>query len=353
MSRYELVHLYALDGSRQESVALAPLLKRSLEPFVGECIQNARILCTPLNQRMDSALLDPDRLESRPRLLNLDPEWNFLLITVEHEGEVIYHHAHTVDEVIGRPLEAQLDHLDEAALPLGYSLRSIRVEIERRRPAVQGEFALSGRPRQPHFRMRPIPDPPLPLASLEDWKLTPPADAASSVLTVILHEAVAQALYATLPLSEVTEEGGFLVGYAYRDRDHPGRYLLEVIAAPPAEHTGGSLLHLEFTGDSFAHIKRQLAHDYGGAALLGWYHTHLFPATASFGLSTIDVNLHRTTFKRPWQVAGLINVDHHAKRTLRFYGSDGEWLSLCPFVAAATSTSDSAESRQVFISKDA
>ena len=88
-------------------------------------------------------------------------------------------------------------------------------------------------------------------------------------------------------------------------------------------------LHLTFTGDSFSAVKRSLREGPSGDRLLGWFHTHLFPATDEMGLSSVDLRLHFSTFTIPWQVAGLINLDG-AGRTLRFYVRRGDGMALCP-----------------------
>ena len=48
------------------------------------------------------------------------------------------------------------------------------------------------------------------------------------------------------------------------------------------------------------------------------------------GLSSIDLQLHFSTFTIPWQLAGLINLGG-ADRTLRFYVRQGEEMAECPY----------------------
>lgn len=147
---------------------------------------------------------------------------------------------------------------------------------------------------------------------------------------IVLKRSLYQDLCHQRPLSSKVEEGGFLIGKVYRDGDDEDIYLLEVSNALTAEHTGASFLHLTFTGDSFVEVKRTLNQSHPGERLLGWYHTHLFPATPNFGLSSIDVELHFSTFTIPWQLAGLINIDNN-QRTLRFYARQGNKMVLCPY----------------------
>jgi len=104
----------------------------------------------------------------------------------------------------------------------------------------------------------------------------------------------------------------------------------EMRVGPPApcEQVGASFLHFTFTGDSFERIKQVWTVDTGGSAFWVWYHTHLFPATQTIGLSSIDLRLHFTTFRIPWQIAGLLNLDG-AERVLRFYVRRNDTMALC------------------------
>lgn len=141
------------------------------------------------------------------------------------------------------------------------------------------------------------------------------------------------------------EEGGFVIGHRHADQGRPRRHLLEVTAIVPAQSTGASLLRFTFTGESFLRLGDLLASRGRGEIILGWYHTHLFAATPSFGLSTIDVRLHTSTFRRAWQVAALINLDED-HRVLRFYRSDGDHLAEAPFwVAGPPATAHSEPSQ--------
>ena len=114
-----------------------------------------------------------------------------------------------------------------------------------------------------------------------------------------------------MPLSERIEEGGFLLGRIQPASDPPGRTRARHArdAGCPA---GASAVHFTFTPDSFTEVNQLLAERSRGEELVGWYHTHLFPVTADMGtetgLSSIDIETHFATFRRPWQVAGLINL---------------------------------------------
>jgi hypothetical protein len=154
------------------------------------------------------------------------------------------------------------------------------------------------------------------------------------VVIVIPGDLVAS-LAQTYPFSDEIEEGGFLAGTVYRDADRPGGYLVHVTAALPAERTGASMINFTFTGESFLRVSQQLDNRSNNEKLLGWYHTHLFAATSRLGLSSVDVELHRSTFRRPWQVAGLVNIARN-RRVLRFYhGEDDQMVPVRYWVVPA------------------
>lgn len=150
-------------------------------------------------------------------------------------------------------------------------------------------------------------------------------------VVIAIPDALRTSLVRTFPFSEEIEEGGFLAGKVYRDTDRAGGYVVHVTDAIPAERTGASMLNFTFTGESFLRVSEQLASRGEDEALLGWYHTHLFAATSRSGLSSADVELHRSTFRRPWQVAALINISNGG-RVLRFYhGGAGDQMTKVPY----------------------
>lgn len=150
-------------------------------------------------------------------------------------------------------------------------------------------------------------------------------------VAIAVPDALVTTLVETFPFSEEIEEGGFLVGRVYQDSDRPGGYLVHVTAAIAAERTGASMIGFTFTGESFLRVSEQLAARGDGETLLGWYHTHLFPATRGSGLSSVDEELHRSTFRRPWQVAALVNISDGG-RVLRFYhGTEAGELAQVPY----------------------
>ncbi|MCP4654200.1 MAG: hypothetical protein GY856_02155 [bacterium] len=149
---------------------------------------------------------------------------------------------------------------------------------------------------------------------------------------VLVEEGVHDELCTSRQFSDQVEEGGFLVGNVFADEEHPGTYIAQVTGALAAHKTGASLLHFTFTGDSFDHVNQVLERERPGERILGWYHTHLFPATNDLGFSTIDIRLHFTTFRIPWQIAGLVNIAR-GQRVLRFYVRRHDTMALCPHQA--------------------
>jgi hypothetical protein len=85
------------------------------------------------------------------------------------------------------------------------------------------------------------------------------------------------------------------------------RSLLVVTEALAARGTG-SPDSFRFPAESFLDVAAVVARRGPGTRLLGWYHTHLAPITASGGLSQVDVDLHRRVFRLPWQVAALVEL---------------------------------------------
>jgi proteasome lid subunit RPN8/RPN11 len=158
-------------------------------------------------------------------------------------------------------------------------------------------------------------------------------------VVIVAPEAVVDTFVRTYPFSGEVEEGGFLAGMVYRDADRPAGYLVHVTAVLPAERTGASMINFTFTSESFLRVGQQLEKRGAAEKLLGWYHTHLFGATARLGLSSVDVELHRFTFRRPWQVAALVNITTEG-RVLRFYHGVGDEMALVPYWTVENAVTD-------------
>jgi hypothetical protein len=290
----------------------------------------------------------------RGALVNRSYGYDFVSLVVRVAGRVVYRHPHPIDEAIRPGLAAWLSELGASAawaveqtspqagvpaaaraeLPVAFALRRPGAPgflRARHTPTVKGVAVVLGGQRPPSsFRIRRMSEPPLPscppLAADASRPLQPEAMAtlepAHAAVRVLVVEPLARMLLESRVFAEDLEEGGFLLGHVFHALGDTAGHVALVTDALAAEHTGASLLHFAFTGDSFAALQQHLRHEHGPQArrLLGWYHTHLFPATASFGLSSIDVRLHFTTFRIPWQLAALVNIDPHRRtRVLRFY----------------------------------
>lgn len=138
---------------------------------------------------------------------------------------------------------------------------------------------------------------------------------------IIWHPDAYRALCETYPVSDTVEVGGYLVGQVWQQADDPDTLLVEVTHVLAAEGTRSSALLLLFTGESWSGVRRYLAR-HPEQRLLGWWHTHLFPASDHFGLSGLDETLHRQFFSNPWHVAALLNVSAEQGRVLRCYQTD-------------------------------
>jgi hypothetical protein len=153
---------------------------------------------------------------------------------------------------------------------------------------------------------------------------------AHSPVSVVVEHSVQRQFTMAARFSRQVEEGGFLAGQVFRGPGGPGGFIVKVTAAIKAERSGASRYNFTFTGESFLRIGEQISARPGQERLLGWYHTHLFPATDALGLSSVDIDLHRSTFRLPWQVAALVNLTRDG-RMLRFYRADGQGMALAPY----------------------
>lgn len=325
------VEIYRCDDTlmRVESRPLEQVLHAALTPLLHRDLSRARYRLH-LHQ-----IPDAGRALERPRVENLLPELGYVTVMVLLDGAMIYRHPHPIHELIGRALHDELRsaHPDPERLERmvwGYRIVGPGVPKLLTRPTPRVESAVAVDPyaegEGPGFRIRRVPDPEPPATSLADFGVD--GDHGGFV-KVLVRKEIEHQLRDLHDFSDEVEEGGFLVGRVYGDARHDGTFLVEVTGALAARHTGASLLHFTFTGDSFQDVKRQLR-ERRGDVLLGWYHTHLFPASEEMGLSTVDLDLHFTTFRKPWQLAGLINMEPGGERTLRFYVRRDDDMALCP-----------------------
>jgi proteasome lid subunit RPN8/RPN11 len=276
---------------------------------------------------------------------NLRASHGFVRVRILRDGEVIYQHPHPVRELIGEPLREALRKREPEVTHWGYGVRGPGLEaipLSRPAPRVAHETRVRTGPR-PRLRLSveemPDPEPPATtlaaLGAVTGDRGSPPegevADAGPPVV-IIAPEDVIDTFVRTYPFSGEIEEGGFLAGTVYRDAERPDGYLVHVTAVLPAERTGASMINFTFTSESFLRVSQQLERRGAAEKLLGWYHTHLFGATSRLGLSSVDIELHRSTFRRPWQVAALVNITDEG-RVLRFYHGVGDEMALVPYWA--------------------
>jgi hypothetical protein len=279
-----------------------------------------------------------------PRHAN--PEWGSVVVELRAaDGGLVYSHPHALAEIIADGLLAwaagQAPYVAAAWRLVGPKVDGSGAV--RATPAVQGATLVAPfahgerRPFKLSVVAQPPPDEVHPAALgvqplAESWR---GATRTRKVKVVIDPRMTDELLYRAW--SEDSEEGGFLVGRVWRDAGEPDTFLAQITAALPARSTGASLLRLTFTGDAYLEINREIDRNRPGEALLGWYHSHLFAASDDLGLSTTDYVLHFNTFRQPWQIAGLINLDGD-RRVLRFYARDGDALLLCPMLAPERAT---------------
>jgi JAB N-terminal domain len=305
---------------------LAPLLREAFEPILGRSLSRARF-------RLQLVRVDDRReIAGHPTLVNLRGSHGFVRITIIEDGEVIYQHPDTVAEIIARPLQRLLAAEHPEVEHWGFGLVGPglqRLNLTRPTPEIAGTMTIrsdGGQPRASHVRELPEPDPAG--ATLRGLGVNDPVRPLGLAIgkeprTGVVVRPAARDLLLTHEFSMEVEEGGFVIGRRFADTDQPGRDLLEVTTVVRAESTGASLLRFTFTGESFLRLGELLARRGDDEQILGWYHTHLFAATGTFGLSGVDVRLHTSTFRRPWQVAALVNLTAGG-RVLRWYGSRPE-----------------------------
>lgn len=315
---------------RVETRPLSDVLRAAFQPLFERDLSRARF------SLYLHAVPEYHRPPGRPRVDNLLPTYGYATVVMAEDGLVTYRHPHPVRELIAVPLQRELGAAHPEDTVWGYRIVGPGIPRTMSRLTPEVESAVAVAPYRsgegPGFKIRRVPDPDPPLRRLADFGVDAGNDGEAEngdFVKVLVHEPVARDLEVGRAFSEEVEEGGFLVGRVFREAARDGTFLVEVNGALAAQHTGASLLHFTFTGDSFLEIKRRLRRRQGDQ-LLGWYHTHLFPASEEMGLSTIDLELHFTTFKKPWQLAGLVNFERDGGRRLRFYVRRDDAMVLCP-----------------------
>ncbi len=318
-------------------VPLVPLLRALFMDVIGP--DPAGVVFELFFYQIDD--LTPDR--GSPAMENLRASHGFVRVRILRGGELLYQHPHPVRELIGEPLRQALRKQEPEVTHWGYGVRGPGLEaipLSRPAPRVVHEVRVRTGPR-PRLRLSveemPEPEPPettlMVLGAVANigraWDgMEADAPDTGPPVVIVAPEEIVDTFVRTYPFSDEIEEGGFLAGTVYRDAERPGGYLVHLTAVLPAERTGASMINFTFTSESFLRVSQQL--EKRGETLLGWYHTHLFGATSHLGLSSVDVELHRSTFRRPWQVAALVNITDDG-RVLRFYHGVGDEMILVPY----------------------
>ncbi|VFN05175.1 MAG: hypothetical protein BECKG1743D_GA0114223_106812 [Candidatus Kentron sp. G] len=206
----------------------------------------------------------------------------FIQIEIVYANRFLYRHPHTVAEVLGPGLIAWLQEAGiEKAAAYRITGEGIGRLVHRSAPIPEGvtEVTPYAPGEGPAFRIRPIPPaPPEPKTLAAFGALEPdPVWEGNPDRTDFVKVLVDSSLYDDLlhqrRFSEKVEEGGFLIGRVYEDKEQPETFIAHVTGAIPAEQVGASFLHFTFTGDSFDRIKQRLTQDHPEERLLGWYVT--------------------------------------------------------------------------------
>lgn len=315
---------YVPSGER----ALFPLLRDAFEPVLRRSLLHCRF------QLVFLPIDDSRAIRGIPTMTNLRPSYGYVEVRIVDEERIIYRHPHSMREIVGAPLRRILRKEDPEEKHWGFSVRAPMLEdvpLVRPAPLGDGQVDVTMRPeRARRFSVEEIEMPDPPVATLAELGVVDGVVTPTDKVVVVLDHATQQRLVREMEFSDAVEEGGFLTGRVYRAQEKPDSYLVHVTGAVPAERTGASFLQFTFTGESFLRMGDRLASVGNDDQLVGWYHTHLFAATDQIGLSSIDVELHTSTFRAPWQVAGLVNIES-GRRVLRFYRTDDQTMVGAPF----------------------
>ncbi|MGW5128269.1 JAB N-terminal domain-containing protein [Streptomyces sp. NPDC004069] len=320
------VELYR-DGADEASrrLPLPKLLKAVLATELENCLAEPVFMLTFENVPGTGPYAGP------PRLTYRDQRFGHVNVVVQVEGNVVYRQRHSVNGLLGPVLAEVARATDPGQDAWTFRIDSPAFEDSpglRMPPEVRGTIDVDvARSSRLSFGVRPAREPDVP--DFDAKTVGVPAELGHHPVSVLLSPDVKRLLERDLPLSGQVEEGGFLFGKVYRRPDAPEHHVVMVEHVLPAEHSGASLMHFTFTGDSFRTMRRVHTEQHPEDQLVGWYHTHLFAPSGPFGLSETDVALHRATFRRPWQIAGLINI-HDNRRILRCYVGTETSMRSCP-----------------------
>jgi proteasome lid subunit RPN8/RPN11 len=335
------------DHARCQRIPLVPLLRPIFERLLGLPLTDAqfRFIFLPVP--------DDPVLRGHPVMVNLRSGHGYAQVFIVRDKVILYQHPHSMTEIVALPLQELMARQEPEERRWDFGIVGLdagQPALVRPRREVAMSIGLPGqRPSRRMFHVEEVQAPDPPLAALAELGVddsdpardidAPPGDPEDAItedeaapghaaVGVVLSRTAYQA-FESMPLSSEVEEGGFLVGHVYGNKADNDRYLVTITEVVRAERTGASLLHFTFTGDSFTRISEVIAQRGRDEQLVGWYHSHLFPATSELGLSSIDVDLHAGTFHQPWQIAGLINLAQ-GERVSRFYARDGGLLTEMP-----------------------
>jgi proteasome lid subunit RPN8/RPN11 len=117
---------------------------------------------------------------------------------------------------------------------------------------------------------------------------------------IMVHESVLEQILDYSERDLTRELGGFLLGGYYLDKTPyvEVRHFLEAVDV----RSGAA--SLTFTHETWSAMTREVADQFPGELIVGWYHTH--PQLQVF-LSGYDLFIHRHFFKEPWQVAMVVD----------------------------------------------
>lgn len=270
-----------------------------------------------------------------------EPSYPIVEFTLDTKNEILSHGFYQLGDVFDRPLATLAEMLASRGESLGdpghYLYDVLLVATKTRSARKNGprrEFEAFS---EDSFEL-PFLDEAEPLLDferLEDLPLGPALQAWPLFLVPGSHRIgetrfsadAWEDLALTLPMSLDREIGGYLVGRVGQGEN--GDETVTVRHAVPAELSAGDAHTLLMSPESGADIRQRIQKEWPGEELVGWYHTHIFPAKNDVlsGLSAIDEKTHDEQFTRSWQLAVLVNVWREGgtvSRQVRSYRRNGK-----------------------------
>ncbi|GEM_PF-2438749 len=156
------------------------------------------------------------------------------------------------------------------------------------------------------------------------WEFTAERGISNEVRQVYIKEDALADLKSHLASNLRVEQGGILLGNAYRDPEY--QIYVEITASVAAPATIGTGAHLEFTPDSWQGIMDYARAEHPQENIVGWYHSH--PNLGVF-MSGTDMNTQRKFFYHPWCLS--IVCDPVRKQIRYFLGQEAVPVKPCIF----------------------